>query len=129
MLFNSPDFALFLPMVFCLYWSARRNMRIQNLLVVAASCVFYGWWDWRFLGLIAFTAFWSYMSGLVELKRWTEKPSRMLLVCSLAVNLGVLGYFKYCNFFMEQAADLLRAFGFDPHLPALEPVLTLRISQ
>ena len=128
MLFNSPDFALFLPMVFCLYWSARRNMRIQNLLVVAASCVFYGWWDWRFLGLIAFTAFWSYMSGLVELKRWTEKPSRMLLVCSLAVNLGVLGYFKYCNFFMEQAADLLRAFGFDPHLPALRVVLPVGIS-
>lgn len=101
MIFNSFEFVVFLPIVFGLYWSLRRHLRLQNLLVVVASYVFYGWWDWRFLLLIAFTSGWSYIVGLIELRRWDEKPLRTLLVFSLLVNLGILGYFKYWNFFLD----------------------------
>ena len=63
MLFNSVEFLLFLPIVFGIYWLLRDKLRWQNLFVVVASYVFYGWWDWRFLLLIAFTSFCSYLSG------------------------------------------------------------------
>ena len=71
MLFNSLEFLLFLPIVFGIYWLLRDRLRVQNLFVVVASYVFYGWWDWRFLLLIAFTSFCSYLSGrmLVKLTR------------------------------------------------------------
>lgn len=66
MLFNSFEFALFLPVVFLLYWFVfNRSLRVQNLFVVGASYLFYGWWDWRFLLLIAFTSLCSYASGLL----------------------------------------------------------------
>mgnify|MGYP006879405163 CR=1 FL=1 len=65
MLFNSPEFLLFLPIVFALYWFVvQRHLRAQNLLLVLASYVFYGWWDWRFLGLIAFSTLVDYLVGL-----------------------------------------------------------------
>ena len=128
MLFNSFDFLLFLPVVFAAYWALGRHQRLQNLFVVAASYVFYGWWDWRFLLLIAFTSAWSYVVGLVELRRWDKKPSRWLLTASLIVNLGILGYFKYCNFFLDQAATLMRAFGYEPHVASLKVVLPVGIS-
>lgn len=70
MLFNSLEFLLFLPIVFGIYWLLRDSLRAQNLFVVVASYVFYGWWDWRFLLLITFTSFCSYLSG-----RMLEKPS------------------------------------------------------
>ena len=65
MLFNSFEFLLFLPIVFLLYWQVFRGRRLQNLLIVVASYVFYGWWDWRFLFLIALTSFCSFTSGLL----------------------------------------------------------------
>ena len=101
MIFNSFEFLLFLPLVWTAYWLLQRHLRLQNLLVVVASYVFYGWWDWRFLLLIAFTSAWSYVVGLIELRRWDEKPSRALLWISVLVNLGILGYFKYWNFFLD----------------------------
>lgn len=101
MLFNSIEFLIFLPVVFSGYWVLRDNLRFQNLWIVVASYLFYGWWDWRFLALIAFTSAWSYAVGLLELRRWHERPSRMLLAASLIVNLGILWYFKYCNFFLD----------------------------
>ena len=109
MLFNSFEFLLFLPCVFAAYWVLARHLRIQNLLVVAVSYLFYGWWDWRFLSLIAFTSAWSYCVGLVELRRWERRPSRALLVLSLLVNLGILGYFKYCGFFVDSFVAALQA--------------------
>jgi len=66
MLFNSITFAIFLPIAFLLYWFVfNRNLRLQNLFIVVASYVFYGWWDWRFLFLISFTSFSSWGSGLL----------------------------------------------------------------
>ena len=108
MLFNSFEFVLFLPCVFAAYWALARRLRLQNLLVVAASYLFYGWWYWRFLSLIAFTSAWSYCAGLVELHRWERRPSKALLVLSLLVNLGILGCFKYCGFFVDSFVAALR---------------------
>ena len=92
MLFNSYAFLIFFPIVFILYWYVFRQRCWQNLLVVAASYVFYGWWDWRFLLLIVFTSLCSYVSGLLlekyEGKRGTQKA---ISAANIIVNLAVLG--------------------------------------
>ena len=128
MIFNSFEFAVFLPVVWLAYWSLRGHLRLQNLLVVIASYAFYGWWDWRFLVLIAFTSAWSYVVGLVELRRWESKPSKALLTVSLVVNLGILGYFKYYNFFLDSAVTLLKTVGLEPNVSSLQIVLPVGIS-
>lgn len=131
MIFNSFEFAVFLPLVWGLYWSLRRHLRLQNLLVMASSYVFYGWWDWRFLLLIAFTSAWSYAVGLIELRRWEAKPSRILLAVSLLVNLGVLGYFKYWNFFVDSFVAFAHACLPSccmPHPSSLAVILPVGIS-
>lgn len=128
MLFNSFDFVWFLPCVFAVYWMANGSLKFQNLVVVAASYLFYGWWDWRFLVLIAFTSAWSYLVGLVELRRWEKSPSKTLLSVSLIVNLGLLGFFKYFDFFLDQAVSLLGAFGFQSHVTSLRVILPVGIS-
>src|SRR5690606_13031806 len=102
MLFNSLDFALFLPGMFILYWFVfNKNLKWQNLLVAVASYIFYGWWDWRFLSLILFSTLVDYFVGVYLGK--TEKPStrKVLLWTSILVNLGFLGFFKYYNFFLD----------------------------
>ena len=128
MLFNSFAFLFFLPAVFLGYWAVR-GLRLQNLFVLAASYVFYGWWDWRFLGLIAFTSAWSYVAGLVELRRWEARPSKALVAASLAVNLGILAVFKYFNFFVDSLVAVLShvAPGL-AHAPTLAVVLPVGIS-
>ena len=102
MVFNSIQFALFLPIVFVMYWLLRKNMRLQNLFVVIASYVFYGWWDWRFLILIAFTSFCSWGSGLLieRSKRCMVYGVRCIngakfwLTANIVINLVILGVFK-----------------------------------
>lgn len=127
MLFNSFEFLLFLPIVWCGYWLLRNHLRLQNFLVIAASYVFYGWWDWRFLILIAFTSAWSYVVGLLELKRWEAKPSKALLTISLIVNLGILGVFKYYNFFVDSFLALLPS-SFEFKYSTLNIILPVGIS-
>lgn len=128
MIFNSFEFMFFLPVVWAVFWALNRQLRLQNLWVVIASYVFYGWWDWRFLVLIAFTSGWSYIVGLLELRRWEEKPSKALLTVSLIVNLGILGYFKYFNFFLDQAVALLQSVGVQPNVSSLQIILPVGIS-
>ena len=128
MLFNSFEFIVFLPLVFAAYWLLSQWPRLQNLLVIVASYLFYGWWDWRFLLLITFTSAWSYVAGLIELQRWGRKPSRFVLASSLIVNLGILGVFKYYNFFADQFAVVLAQFGFKAHMPSLSIILPVGIS-
>ena len=131
MLFNSLEFLFFLPVVWAAYWALKGRLRLQNLLVVVASYVFYGWWDWRFLVLIAFTSAWSYVVGLLELRRWEAKPSRLLLTISLIVNLGILGYFKYWNFFIDSFAAFAQAClpsCLVPQLSSLAIILPVGIS-
>ena len=109
MSFNSLAFLAFLPVVFCLYWFVfGRNLKWQNLFVVAASYIFYGWWDWRFLLLIAFTSFCTFGSGLLIRKYREEKPqrARWIRTANIVLNLGILALFKYYDFFAQSFADL-----------------------
>ncbi len=91
MLFNSIEFAIFLPIVFVLYWFVtNRNLNLQNLLIVFASYVFYGWWDWRFLSLIVFSTMIDYTIGLQLKKEGNQAKRKILLWTSIIVNLGFL---------------------------------------
>ena len=107
MLFNSIEFAIFLPIVFLLYWFVfQKNLKLQNLFIVVASYVFYGWWDWRFLVLLAFTSLFSYASGLaIEKYRDTPGKARAANILNIVINLLILGVFKYYNFFVTSFAD------------------------
>ena len=108
MLFNSIEFAIFLPIVFLLYWFAfKKNLKLQNLFIVVVSYIFYGWWDWRFLLLIAFTSFCSWGSGLlIEKYRETPKKAKTINVLNIVLNLLILGVFKYYDFFVTSFANL-----------------------
>ena len=107
MLFNSIEFAIFLPIVFLLYWFVfGKNLKLQNLFIVVVSYVFYGWWDWRFLGLLAFTSLFSYGSGLlIEKYRDTPRKAKTFNVLNIFVNLLILGVFKYYDFFATTFAN------------------------
>jgi len=127
LLFNSGTFAIFVCAVFGLYWSLP-SRGSRNLLVVAASYLFYGWWDWRFLFLIWVSTAVDYLVG--RGLAGTEGPRRrkLLLAASLAVNLGILGYYKYADFFIESFADLLGLLGLRADLPTLGLILPVGIS-
>lgn len=129
MLFNSIEFLIFLPIVFLLY-QACRGVRSQNLLIVAASYLFYGWWDVRFLVLIAFTTLCSYASGrLIEhFDNNHLKLRHMACVANVVLNLVVLGVFKYYNFFAASFADLLSQIGVEATWASLNVVLPVGIS-
>ncbi|KAA6315083.1 Peptidoglycan O-acetyltransferase [termite gut metagenome] len=113
MLFNSLEFLLFLPVVFSLYWFVFKRLNRQNLFVVAASYFFYGWWDWRFLILIAFTSLCSYYSGiLLEKTESIHMKQKWISASNIVLNLLILGVFKYFNFFAESFAALFQSFGY-----------------
>ena len=102
MLFNSIDFAIFLPIIFILYWFVtNKNLRLQNLLIVISSYIFYGWWDCRFLLLILFSTIVDYFIGIKLSKQNNQTKRKILLWTSLFVNLGFLVFFKYYNFFLD----------------------------
>lgn len=102
MLFNSIDFAFFLPIVFLLYWFIFRTRKQKNLLLVMVSYLFYGWWDARFLLLISFTSLCSFASGLlIERFEHNRKIQKLFSASNIIINLFILGLFKYCNFFLE----------------------------
>ena len=129
MLFNSIEFAYFLPIVFGLYWFvANRNLRLQNFLLVISSYFFYGWWDWRFLFLIFFSTCVDYFVGLSLGQAREEKRRKFLLWVSLLVNLGLLGLFKYYNFFAESFADAFQLFGHSFEVARLNFILPIGIS-
>ncbi len=104
MLFNSLQFAIFLPVVFLIYWLLQRSLRWQNLFVLAASYLFYGWWDPRFLLLIAFTSLCSFLSGL-GIERLQGSARKAVLWTNVSVNLLILCLFKYYDFFVQSFAD------------------------
>ena len=107
MLFTTIEFAVFLPIVFLLYWFVfNKNLRLQNLFVVIASYVFYGWWDWRFLFLIAATSLCSYTAGLlIQKHRETPKKAKAINIFNIVINLLILGVFKYYDFFATSFAN------------------------
>ncbi len=128
MQFHSIEYLIFLPLVFLLYWWQVASYRRQNLLLVVASYVFYGWWDYRFLLLIAFTSLSSYASGVLMERTNTPSRRRLYHVANIAVNVGILGLFKYFNFFAESAADLLRLFGLSADVVTLRLLLPVGVS-
>jgi len=129
MFFNSIEFFIFLPIVFGLYWLiGGKNIKTQNLLVAAASYVFYGWWDWRFLSLILFSSLVDYSIGIALGKN--EKPTtrKTLLWISICVNLGFLGFFKYYNFFVDSLINSFTFFGSELNINTLNIILPVGIS-
>lgn len=123
MLFNSIEFLLFLPIVFVLYWFVfDKKLKYQNLLILFSSYVFYGWWDYRFLSLILLSTIVDYFIGLGISNQASLKNKRILLWCSVLFNLGVLGFFKYYNFFIDSWIDLFSSVGYD-----IKSVWTLNI--
>ncbi|MGC4057429.1 MAG: MBOAT family O-acyltransferase [Chitinophagaceae bacterium] len=129
MLFNSVDFAFFLPVVYALYWFAcRRQVRIQNILLLIASYYFYGSWDPRFLLLLAFSTFLDYFTGLKISDAQNQNAKKIWLCISVVTNVGFLAFFKYYNFFAESFASLLGTFGLQAHFPVLQIILPVGIS-
>lgn len=137
MLFNSIDFAIFLPIVFLLYWFVfKKNLRLQNLFIVIASYVFYGWWDWKFLLLMGFTTACSWFSGVLILKIrkhcFNNKKEKRLSVTvtalNIILNLLILGFFKYYNFFVESFVDAFALFGKELNIHTLKIILPVGIS-
>ncbi len=129
MLFNSLDFAIFLPVVFILYWFVvNKNLKHQNLLIAIASYVFYGWWDWRFLSLIFFSTLVDYSIGVALSKERTLSKRKILLWTSIIVNLGFLGFFKYYNFFLDNFKTAFSFFGTEISVNSLNIILPVGIS-
>ena len=129
MLFNSIDFAVFLPIVFTIYWLVNRfSLRFQNGLLVLASYIFYGWWDYRFLSLIILSTLVDYLLGLKLAKAEKKKERKWLLACSLIVNLGLLGFFKYYNFFLDNFIASFSLFGATISASSLNIILPVGIS-
>jgi len=129
MLFNSIDFAIFLPIVFIIYWFVtNKNLKLQNFLLVAASYFFYGWWDWRFLSLILFSTVVDYSVGLGLAKEEDKTKRKVLLWTSILVNLGFLGFFKYYNFFLDNFLTAFSLFGTDIKANSLNIILPVGIS-
>jgi len=129
MLFNSIEFAFFLPIVFIFYWFVtKRNLRVQNIFLVVSSYIFYGWWDWRFLSLIIFSSIIDFIVGIGLSK--TDKPQKRkgLLYISIFVNLGFLGFFKYFNFFAENFSQAFTLLGNPISVSSLNIILPVGIS-
>ena len=118
MLFNSFVFAVFFPVILIIYWSL--SFRFQNILLLVGSYFFYGYWDWRFLSLIAISTTVDYFAGILIQKEnhhefpQNKKRAKRWLILSICTNLGILGFFKYFNFFVESFSDLLNIIGVNP---------------
>ena len=133
MLFNSFEYLLFLPIVFLLYWfvfdyalsKCKHQLLLQNLFVVVASYIFYGWWDWRFLILIAITTLLSFFSGIGIERAPTQRGKKAVMIANIIVNLGILGVYKYYDFFAREFAELL---GIESDFLLLHLILPVGIS-
>jgi alginate O-acetyltransferase complex protein AlgI len=129
MLFNSIEFAIFLPVVFLLYWFATgKSLRLQNILLLVASYFFYGSWDYRFLFLLIFSTFLDYYTGIKIHEAGSRKRKKFWLWLSIGINLGFLGLFKYFNFFADSFADGLNLLGFHADFWTLKVILPIGIS-
>lgn len=129
MLFNSIDFAIFLPIVFVLYWFVtNNNLKLQNLLIVVASYLFYIWWDWRFSFLLLFSTVVDYTVGLKLKSEENNTRRKLYLWSSIMVNIGSLGFFKYYNFFIDNFVAAFSLFGTKINGSSLNIILPVGIS-
>lgn len=133
MLFNSLEYILFLPIVFLLYWfvfdytikNNKQQLLWQNMFIVVVSYIFYGWWDWRFLILIAITTFLSFLSGIGIERVETKQKKKIVMIINIIINLGILGVYKYYDFFVKSFAD---AFNINSEPLLLNLILPVGIS-
>ena len=129
MLFNSIAYLLFIPTVFLLYWFVfQKNLRVQNLVLLISSYVFYGWWDYRFLSLIFLSTIVDYFVGLKIHNGKDKKTKKSYLWISVFFNLGLLGFFKYFNFFIDSLSELFSFFGLSNNYSTLQIILPVGIS-
>lgn len=129
MLFNSINFAIFLPIVFFLYWFvANKNYKHQNILLLVASYFFYACWDYRFMFLLMFSTFLDYFTGLKMFDAKNKAGKKFWFWLSIGINLGFLGFFKYYNFFVESFADAVSNFGLHIDVWTLNVILPVGIS-
>lgn len=126
MLFNSFEFLIFLPIVFLLYWFVFKGRQAQNVFIIVASYVFYGWWAWRFLVLIFITTLLSYLSGIL-IERYRDK-AKWICGTNIAINIGILCYYKYVNFFADNLETLINQFGYQLDWVTLDVILPVGIS-
>ena len=128
-LFNSIEFIFFLPIIFLLYWLANKNLKWQNCLVILASYIFYGWWDVRFLLLIILTSAFCFVSGLlIEQAEGHRNKQKIINTINILLNIGILGTFKYFDFFSANIKVALNALGFGPDWITLDILLPVGIS-
>lgn len=128
MLFNSTEFLIFLPIVFVIYWLLKSDFKKQNIILLISSYVFYGWWDYRFLSLIVFSSILDYLVGLRIQKESEKKSKKRWLLVSLCSNLGLLGVFKYYNFFADSFAQTMSTIGWEVNDLTLNIILPVGIS-
>ena len=128
MLFNSIEYVIFLPLFFIGYWFIFKRLKLQNIFVVISSYIFYGWWDWRFLILIAFTTLCSYASGILIERQERRLIQRWICAANITLNLLVLCIFKYFNFFSENFVSLFETFGIKLDWVTLDILLPVGIS-
>lgn len=129
MIFNSIDFAIFLPIIYILYWFVtKRSLTIQNILLLVASYFFYAYWDPRFLLLLVFSTFLDYFTGIRMHDSSNSFWRKAWFWISIIVNVGFLGVFKYYNFFAESFAELLNGFGLHINVWSLKIILPVGIS-
>jgi alginate O-acetyltransferase complex protein AlgI len=129
MLFNSIEFGIFLPIVFSIYWLiSNEKVTHQNAFLILVSYFFYGWWDWRFLSLIAFSSGVDYFMGVQLSKTENQSRRKLFLWTSIFINLGFLGFFKYFNFFAQSFVDAFTLFGQNIDPTRLEIILPVGIS-
>ena len=129
MLFNSINFAVFLPIVFILYWFVtNKNLKLQNGLLLVSSYFFYACWDWRFLFLLVFSTVLDYYTGIKMADAKNQKIKKFWFWLSISINIGFLGVFKYYNFFAESFAEAISNFGLQVNPLTLNVILPVGIS-
>src|SRR5690554_1823500 len=128
MLFNSIDFAIFFPIFFGIYWIVAKKLTLRNAFLLASSYLFYGWWDWRFLFLILFSSIVDFTIGQKIYAATNKRVRKNYLLVSLLINLGLLGYFKYTNFFIDSFINSFRFFGGEMDSFTLHIILPVGIS-
>ncbi|MBN1256774.1 MAG: MBOAT family protein [Planctomycetes bacterium] len=128
MLFNSRVFLVFFVIVYVSYLLLKKRWRVQNAMLLVASYIFYGWWDWRFLSLIFISTVIDYIAGLNIIKANNPSRRKLFLVLSCITNLGLLGVFKYFDFFIGSATELLNFLNVDASRLYLHVTLPVGIS-
>ncbi|GHT53751.1 O-acyltransferase [Bacteroidia bacterium] len=128
MSFVSLDFALFMPLVFAVYWLLNKNVRVQNVFLLAASYFFYGWWSWKYLSIVLFCSIVNYVAGLLMMKEDRHLARKAILIVCCVLSLGVLGIFKYYDFFVTSFVEAFSFFGVPLHAATLNLILPIGIS-